>query len=498
VAQITIVGLGPGTLEHLTLEAWQIMSEIKELWLRTLRHPIMSHLPGTLILHSFDDLYESSDTFEDVYALVAARVLELGQREEGVYYAVPGHPLVGESTVTRILRAGRENQIPVRIVSGLSFVEPSLTALEFDALDGLQIVDALDVVTLYHPPLNPDMPALIAQVYSRAVASELKLVLMSQYSDEHRVALVDAAGTAVETVKWLPLYEIDRHEATPLTSLYVSSLSQVSGFESFQQTVAHLRAPDGCPWDREQTHASLRNSLLEETYEVLAAIDAGEVTSLREELGDLLLQVVLHTQIAVEDGEFYMSDVIAGIDAKLKHRHPHVWGDVQVQNSGDVVTNWEVIKRNERESKGAMDRSMLDGIPLALPGLAQAAAYGSRITRVGLELASSKPTLQLSSCPSLFADGDKIRRALDAVVQEMVQHIVSEEIESTTEAAGALLFTIANWMERLGVDPESALREANRRFARCFRRIEAEAQRLGVSPGSLDEQLIDTLWKGEV
>ncbi len=492
MAYITVVGLGPGAPQYLTREAWQVFSESTELWMRTFKHPVAAHLPDTLVIRSFDRLYETADTFDCVYAEITDRILALARRDEGVCYAVPGHPMVGEATVARLIKAARSQQIPVRIVAGLSFVEPTLTALELDALDGLQIVDALDLATLCHPPLNPDMPAFIAQVYSRAVASDLKLVLMNQYPDEHSVALVDAAGTEAELVAWMPLYEIDRQDATPLTSLYVPPLPPVSSFEGFQQTIAKLRAPDGCPWDREQTHQSLRANLLEETYEVLAALDAADADALREELGDLLLQILLHTQIAVEEGEFFMSEVIAGIDAKLKHRHPHVWGDVQVGSSAEVTVNWEAIKRREREANGAAARSMLDGIPKALPGLAQAVEYSGRLARIGLELDreaffplnEESPDLSAAAAASYGECLDRLDSLLDTATETASSLILGE-----------VLFAIANGARRRHLDPESALRSVNQCLLEQVRRFEGELRTREVHLESLSAAEIQQLWQ---
>ena len=476
MAHITIVGLGPGALSQLTREAWEVLSGAQEVWFRTLQHPVVEGLPEGLVRHSFDAFYEESATFEEVYTAIVARVLDLGRRESGVIYAVLGHPLVGEATVTKLLAAAQEEGMPTRVVHGLSFIEPMLTALGIDALDGLHVADALDVVSLHHPPFNPDYPVLVGQVYSRAVASDLKLTLMNQYPDAHQVALVSAAGTAMQTVDWLPLYELDRRELDPLTSLYIPALPPVSSFEGFQETIARLRAPGGCPWDRKQTHASLRNNLLEEAYEVLAAIDAEDVDSLREELGDLLLQVVLHTQIATEDGDFQMADVLAGVDAKLKHRHPHVWGDVQVAGTEDVVHNWETLKREEREANGQAERSLLDGVPKSLPALAQAHAYASRVRRVGFDW-----------------------ETLDGVVAKVREELAELEAADSEEALAAelgdLLFAIANWARWLKIDPESALRETNGRFARRFAYIEASARQRGVPVDTLGLEEMDRLWE---
>jgi tetrapyrrole methylase family protein/MazG family protein len=480
MSHITIVGLGPGAFDQLTQEAIATLSQASEVWLRTARHPVVSHLPAGPAIHSFDSLYEEAGTFEEVYATIAQQVLALGARAEGVVYAVPGHPLVGESTVTQILRAAREAGIPTRVVPGLSFIEPALTALALDALDGVQIVDALDVVGSYYPVLNPDMPVLIAQVYSRAVASDLKLVLMNLYPDEHQTALVDAAGTAAETVVWGPLYEIDHRDHTPLTSLYVAPLPHIGGFEHFLETVAHLRSPEGCPWDREQTHASLRETLLEETYEVLEALDREDDDALREELGDLLLQVVMHAQIAGEEGVFQMADVIAGIDAKLKRRHPHVWGTVQVADAHEVIVNWEAIKREERENKGdaraEAPRFLLDGVPKTLPALAQARAYSSRAARVGLD------TVEIE------AGIAAIRRAVEAFLR-------AYSAKDQGVALGEALFAIAQCAGCLALDPEAALREVNLRFAQRMRRVEQAAREQGVTLASLDAVERLRLWR---
>lgn len=475
MAQITVIGLGPGAAEQLTRAAWDALAQADVVWLRTARHPVVPYLPTGPLVRSFDDLYEKADSFEAVYAAIVEKVLELGARQEGVVYAVPGHPLVGESTVTRIVQKAREASIPVRIVPGLSFIEPTLTALSLDPLDGLQIVDALDLVGAYYPVLNPDVPAMIAQVYSRVVASELKLALMDVYPDEHPVALIHAAGTSAESVVWGPLYEIDHSEATPLTSLYVPPLPSSSGFEHFQETVAHLRSPEGCPWDREQTHATLRASLLEETYEVLHAIDTDDLDALREELGDLLLQVVLHVQIANEEGEFRMADVINGIDRKLKHRHPHVWGDVQVADAQEVTVNWEIIKRQERVDNGASQRSLLDGVPVALPALAQAAGYSSRAARVGLDAMQTAAVI------------DRVKHLVDTVRQ-------AQTSEVQAAALGDLLFEIGKWARRMEIDPEAALREANARFARRLRYVEQTARQQGFALEALSAEEKERLW----
>ncbi len=470
---ITIVGLGPGNPHHLTREAWAVLKAANEIWLRTERHPTVVGLPQHLVLHSFDHLYEEADDFSQVYDAIARQVLQLGQRPEGVVYAVPGHPLVGEATVGLLLSRAKQIGLVVRVVEGLSFVEPVLAALGVDALSGLQICDAIELAVRHHPPLNPDLPALVGQLYSRVLAADVKLTLMNQYPDDHQVALVHAAGTPEQRVVYLPLYELDRRDdAAHLTTLYVPSLSGVSSFEGLQETVAHLRAPDGCPWDREQTHESLRKGLIEETYETVAAIDAGDVQALQEELGDLLLQVLLHAQIAAEAGEFKMAQVIAGIDAKLKHRHPHVWGERTVSGTGEVLRRWEELKREERGE----DRSTLDGVPAALPALQQADTYSRRAARVGFDWTEAGGV------------AEKVREEM----AELEAATTSMEREAEL---GDLLHAVVNWARWLQVDPETALRQANARFARRFRGVERIIRERGLDVAALTIDELEELWQ---
>ncbi|MCJ7706666.1 MAG: SAM-dependent methyltransferase, partial [Anaerolineales bacterium] len=295
---ITIVGLGPGEPRLLTRQAWDVLSTASEVWLRTGRHPVTAGLPSTLQVHTFDDLYDRLESFEAVYQAIVERVLDLGLRPEGVVYAVPGDPSVGEATVAALVAAAR---VPILRVHGVSFVEPCLACLGRDALDGLFIADALDLARRHHPPFPPDVPALVGQLYSNLVAADVKLTLMNQYPDDHEVSLIQAAGTDDEGLVKLPLYELDRVASIgSLSALFVPPLSSASAFETFQETVAHLRAPEGCPWDREQTPQSLRAHLMEEAFEALQALDAEDPGALREELGDLLLQIVLQVQIATE------------------------------------------------------------------------------------------------------------------------------------------------------------------------------------------------------
>jgi tetrapyrrole methylase family protein/MazG family protein len=472
---LTIVGLGPAHADDLTRRAWAAIERAPVVYLRTNEHPAVPSLPISGALHTFDALYEQTADFARIYDTIVRDVLAAAEAG-AIVYAVPGDPLVGESTVTRLLATAQERGIPVEIVSGVSFIEPSLRLLGVDALDGVQIYDAIDLAAGHHPPINPDFPALLGQVYSRAVASALKLTLMNQYPDEFGVVLLHAAGGEEEFVERVPLYAIDRSERIGhMTSLYVPALGDMSSFEQFQEIIAHLRAPEGCPWDRKQTHRSLRKYLLEEAHEVLEAIDEDDPQALSEELGDLLLQIVLHTQIATEDGEFRMGDVLRQINHKLIRRHPHVWGATEVDSAEQVVTNWEAIKQLEREGKPARRDSLLDGVPKGMPALLQAFEYTEKAARPGFDWARIEDVTA------------KVREELDEV-------IASNSAEHTAEEVGDLLFVLVNWARWLGVEPESALREANAKFYRRFHYIETEAAAQGRTLESMTLADMDALW----
>lgn len=475
---LTIVGLGPGDLDDLTRKAWRVLKSAETIYLRTERHGCVSCLPQTgAAYRSFDHLYEAGEDFESVYAAIVAELLEAAAKGD-VVYAVPGDPLVGESTTTRLLAAAQSAGVTVEIVNGISFVEPVLAAVGVDALDGLQIIDGLEIAALYHPPVNPDYPALIGQVYSRAVASDIKLTLMNQYPDDFPVTLVHDAGTPAMVAEHVPLYEIDRSDRIAhTTSLYLPALGDMAGFEAAQGIIAHLRAPEGCPWDREQTHESLRPFLLEETYEVLEAIDEGDTDALAEELGDVLLQILLHAQIAIEDGEFYMTDVLRTLNHKMIRRHPHVWSTAEVDGSAQVVANWQELKKQEKADKGQeVDESLLAGVPKGLPALLQSYQYQARAAKVAFD----------------WDDIADVRAKVDEEMGEVLA--VLDDPDELAKEFGDLLFALVNWARWLKVEPEDALRNANRRFARRFAYVEQSAAASGrlMTDHTLDE--LDAYW----
>lgn len=387
---ITIVGLGPAAIEDLTLAGRQALHEARHVVVRTRRHPCLAQIPNSAAWESCDDLYERHAAFADVYQAIVARVFERAQTHGDVVYAVPGHPAVGEITTRWIQQRAADVGIHVRVIGASSFIEPAFAAVGVDPMDGSQVVDAMLLARQHHPKLETGLPLLVAQVYSRHVASELKLTLLNAYPAQHPVSLIEAAGAAVQTVRHIPLHELDHGEHfTLLTTLYVPPLPPQHSVSDLQEIVAHLRAPEGCPWDRQQTLASMRHDLLSECSEVLEAVDADDgspasTQAICEELGDLMLAATLMVQIASDEERFRMADAMHSVVSKLIRRHPHVFGDVQVDGVEKVLANWDAIKAQEKADKGISAVHPLDGVPAALPALEKARVLQSKAHKAGL------------------------------------------------------------------------------------------------------------------
>jgi tetrapyrrole methylase family protein/MazG family protein len=347
-----------------------------------------------------------------------------------VVYAVPGHPSFGEATTPELLERCQKSDVAARVIPGVSFVDVAAPALGLDPLaDGLLVVDALTLGGRGRP-LVPQRPTLVAQIYDRRTASHAKLALLDVYPPDHPVQIVRAAGTDDETIGVTTLALLDHADTFDhLTCVFVppiAPIDDVRTFEGLRAIVARLRAPDGgCPWDLEQTHESLKRFLIEEAYEALDALDAGDPARLAEELGDLLMQVVLHAQVAEDNAEFVIEDVLASIASKLVRRHPHVFGDVEVSGSQDVLRNWETLKGEERG-----DAPLLDAVPKAMPALAQAQSVQGRASKAGI--APDQPLLAAelarltdpASTPDIGALGD-VLFALVALARQ--QDIDAEE-----------------------------------------------------------------------
>ncbi|WP_214879421.1 nucleoside triphosphate pyrophosphohydrolase [Exiguobacterium sp. ERU653] len=466
---ITVVGLGSGELNQLPLGVYRHLKQQPLVWLRTKEHPVVRELESEgLVFDSFDSIYESSETFEEVYNQIVETLMNKCE-EMAITYAVPGHPFVAERTVELLVERGAD----LHVLGGQSFLDAMFQALQIDPINGFQLLDA---TALDLERLQVTQHILIGQVYDGFVAGDVKVQLMERYPDEHPVTLVTAAGTTQERIKHIPLFEMDRvAEVNNLTTLYVPPLVDESylakDFATLKQIIATLRGPNGCPWDRKQTHESLRKYLLEEAYELIEAINAEDDNAIIEELGDVLLQVMLHAQIGADEGYFDIRDVIGSISEKMVRRHPHVFGDITVENASEVVKNWNTIKQAE---KGEKKQSHLDGVLIDQPSLMRAEQLQKKAAQVGFEW-------------------DDVSGAFTKLEEELNEW--REELGDESEL-GDVLFSIVNIARYVGLNAEQALEQTNRKFKRRFEYIEVNGDLQQMTLEQMDELWNEAKEKG--
>jgi tetrapyrrole methylase family protein / MazG family protein len=481
MAQLIIVGLGPGSLAGLPTGTLHLLQQQSAdggaVYLRTERHPVVDDLRAQgIVFSALDRFYEEADDFNEVYQKITEFLLGEAKEKGDVLYAVPGHPGVAETTVQKLRAQGPAAGVEIVVGPGHSFLDEMLARLGVDPNDGLV---TLDGTSLLARQLNPSLHAIIAQVYSRDVASDVKLTLMEIYPDDYEVTIVRAVGVeGMERIETLPLYELDRIDwIDHLTSVYVPATEEERvvnrQFWKFVDIIAALRDPDtGCPWDLKQTHQSLRKYMLEEAYEAADAIDRDEPEDLADELGDVLLQIVLHAQIGSEEGTFNIHDVVRHVTDKMIRRHPHVFATAEAETAEDVVTNWAEIKRQEKETAGEMVESLLDEVKVSLPAATAAVRLQKKAAEVGF-------------------DWDDISHVYEKVKEEIT------ELQETDDKAGEfgdLLFAMINLARFLKVDPEESLARTNRKFRTRFAYIEARLREQGKTPAQSTLEEMDRLW----
>lgn len=490
---ITVVGLGSGDAGQLTLDVWNRLRRAERLYVRTERHPVMSLLQeeGTAY-RSFDEVYEARDDFPAVYEEITRALIAAAQDGGSVVYAVPGHPMVAEATVKLLAERCPAEGIRLEIRGGESFLDQAFIRLGFDPIEGFQLLDASG---LKRSMINPRLHTVIGQVYDTFTASEVKLGLMEVYPDDYEVIAAHALGVeGQEEIHRVPLYELDRLEGYGnLSLIYVprSEADEVLNgtFDKLHEIVATLRSPEGCPWDREQTHQSIRKNFIEETYEVLETIDDDDPVGMQEELGDVLLQIMLHAQMEEETGTFSAYDVIRGLNEKLIFRHPHVFGDKAAADSESALRNWEQMKAEEKRRKGrdAERKSILDGVPRDLPALMKARELQHKAAKVGF-------------------DWDRIEDVLDKLAEELQELREAISLAETAkggdqhrahavEELGDVLFAAVNAARFLGADPEEALTGTNRKFIRRFQYIEEQLRINGKSFDQTDLLEMEKWWQ---
>jgi tetrapyrrole methylase family protein/MazG family protein len=386
LGRIVVVGLGPGDPSLVTAGTLEAIDRVPApaRFLRTEVHPSAHLVDGA---STFDHHYEAADTFDQVYRRIVDDLVAAAGEHDEVLYAVPGSPRVLERTVDLLDGVAADGHIDLTVLPGMSFVDLAWVRLGIDPYEeGVRLIDGhrFEVAAA-----GERGPLLVAHCHNQRVLSDIKLSVDPFPATP--VVVLQRLGLPDESVTTVDWADLDRSfEADHLTSIYVPELAEPVAGEvaAFVQLVARLRAE--CPWDAEQTHRTLTRHLLEETYEVLEALqavgdggpdtDPGAYEHLEEELGDLLFQIVFHTTLATEAGAFGLGDVARGVHDKLVHRHPHVFGAVEVEGADDVVANWEQIKKAE---KGRA--SIFDGMPADLPALLYALKVAKKAASFGVE-----------------------------------------------------------------------------------------------------------------
>ncbi|EEG76627.1 bifunctional methyltransferase/pyrophosphohydrolase YabN [Dethiobacter alkaliphilus] len=470
--RIYLVGLGPGDPQALTLRSLQTLEKVKKVYIRTHRHPGVSMLDRHNIDYkSLDFFYKKSATFEETYRKIAFFVINAALQHGEVAYAVPGSPFFAEKTVELILKKSALAGISCRALPAVSFVEAVSAELGLPREKELVVHDALEPDKLLD---NPDKHLLIIQAYNRQIASRVKLQLATLYPEEHRVTVVRGAGLAAQKMMvTVPLYELDRLSFIDhLTTIYVPPIASY-GIADLQQVMRTLRSEDGCPWDREQDHHSLKPYLLEEAYEVIGAIDSGDNDDLCEELGDLLLQVVFHCQIANENQAFAFHDIVAGITEKLVRRHPHVFGQGDAKTADEVVRTWQQIKKDEKK-----DRKSLFTLENYLPSLLRAQKLQRQASGVGFDW------------PDAQGAWDKLAEEL----KELKDAYKEQDGAKIKEEMGDLLFAAVNVARFLDVDAEQALAAATNKFFTRLRHVENRARDEGGEIAEYSLSKLDEWW----
>lgn len=465
--RIDIVGLGPGDLDRVTGRAADLLLDpSRKVIVRTLEHPAARALAVLRQVDSADDLYESAETFDDVYEALAGRAIDAAARDD-VVVGLPGSPLVAERTTGLILDMAGAAGIAVGVVPGESFLDVLAGEAGIDLL-GIQVLDGRNLPD----PLLLHLPTVIAQVDLPMLLGDVRDRLRAVLGDDVEIVVARELGTSEATIERVALADLDESTAGLRTTLYLDP--PPAGWPGLVETMRRLRRE--CPWDRRQTHHSLVRNLIEEAYELADALsslpteapagepDFGAYADVEEELGDVLLQVVFQTVMASEAGAFDIEDVAETLRKKLVRRHPHVFGDVEVSGVDDVLRNWEQIKQDEKQRT-----SLMDDVPAGLPGLERAAKVQRRAASVGFDWNEAGPVME------------KVREELHELEAVLDDHPAAEA------EMGDLMFSIVNLSRHLSLDPEVALRGAVDRFVSRFRWMEGSYDIHGKTIEELDE-----------
>ena len=469
---IQIIGLGAGSADDLTVKAYKALSEKIPTFARTDRHPIVNELRKNMDIESFDKYFEEYEDFDEVYENMTLKLIELSKKYGKINYCTAGSPYYGD-IVTKKLTNEYKSQINTIIIDGMSFLDKCLKLSGFADYNNIKILDCLEADEF---SFDVNSFNVITQVYDLEIASLLKIKLMEIYPEDVNTLIIDVLE---ENVKKIPLFMLDQEKNYGFSTYFCIlpieiSKNRVYNVNNLLRIVKILRGPDGCPWDKKQTHHSIRQNVIEEAYEVVDAIDNDDVDNLVEELGDLLFQVIFHSELGSEEGYFNFNDVINKLCTKMYFRHPHVFGDVKADNAEEALASWENSKQKEKNLATYTDN--LKNVPKALSTLSRSYKIQKRAAEVGFDWPDSEGAIE------------KIKEEL----QEFIEEYKNSNIENMEEEFGDLLFALVNFARFEKINPDIALNKTINKFINRFEYIEKNSTK-DLKQMTLKE--MDELWE---
>jgi tetrapyrrole methylase family protein/MazG family protein len=470
---IQIIGMGPGKLDDLTVGAFSALNEGIPNYARTGRHPIINEIKDKNIeLHTFDEYFEKYDSFEEIYNNITIKIVELSEKYGKINYCTAGSPYYSD-IITKKLIDEYKDEINIIIIDGMSFLDKCIKLSGAPNYKSIKILDCIEVDEF---SFDVNSINIITQVYDRETASQLKIKLMETYSDDLIVQIIDILD---ETVKKVPLYELDQEKKYGFSTyfcIYSIEISKktVYNINNLLKIMKILRGPDGCQWDKRQTHKTLRQHVIEEAYEVVDAIDNEDVDNLIEELGDLLLQVVFHSQIGSEEGYLNFNDIVTRVCNKMYSRHPHVFGDVKANTIDEALDSWENAKQKEKNFNTYTEN--LKNVPKSLSPLSRSYKIQKRAAEVGFDWPDETGAL------------DKSKEEL----LEFMEEYKNKDLNKMEDEFGDLLFALVNFSRFMKINPDVALNKTIKKFINRFEFIENNTTK-DLKEMTLQE--MDELWQ---
>lgn len=476
MSKITVAAVSTGDVSLLTGQVLDALHSAKRRVLRTGCHPLASWLvQHKLPFETLDTLYVNSEDFDVFNNAAADRLLSLAVEEEDVIYAVPD--LRTDTTVTTL-----QKKVPASVslcfLPGISHADRCMALLGNPA-ERLRYSSAESFRTAR---VNPSEGLMLCELHSRECAGDCKLRLMNLLPDQTNIAFFSGKDDGSLELRWIPLFELDRQpEYNHLTACYIPPVARESrtryDMEDLVQVMQRLRAPDGCPWDKEQTHESLLTSLLEESYEFIGAVRDGDIDHMYDELGDVLLQVVFHAEIARQHGDFDIDDVTTAITGKMIERHPHIFGSVKADTSAQVLDNWDALKRKQRGIRTVAQA--MEDVSTGLSATMRAAKVQHKAAKVGFDFPDASSALS------------KVHEEASEV-QECLDKNIDPEME-----LGDLFFSIVNVCRLCQKNPDIALSTSTNKFIDRFKRLENSVEKAGKSIEDLTLSEMDVYWEAE-